>query len=59
MIITTRHQDTLNKAITFFWGVIPCNSVDKDQHFEGTLEIKAAGSPKRCSLPTSLHDFTS
>jgi hypothetical protein len=59
MTIIIRDQGTLKETVTFFWGVILCNSVHKDQHFEGTLKIKAIGSPKRCFLPTSVHDFTS
>lgn len=51
MIIIIRDQGTLKETVTFFWGVIPCNSVDKDKHFEGTLKIKAAGSPKPSFLP--------
>jgi len=58
MITIIRDQDTLKETVILFWGVIPCNSIDKDQHFEGTLNIKAAGSPKLCFLPTSLNDFT-
>jgi hypothetical protein len=59
MIIIIRDQDTLKETVTFFWGVILCNSVDKNQHFEGTLKIKAAGSPKHCFVPKSFNDFTS
>ena len=55
MIIIIRDQDALKETVTLFWGVIPCNSIDKDQHFEGTLKRKAACSPKHCFLPTSLH----
>jgi len=59
MVIIIRDQGTLKETVTFFWGVIPCNSVDKDQHFERTPKIEAAGSPRRCFLSASLHDFTS
>jgi len=59
MIIIIRDQDTLKETVTLFWGVIPCNSADKNKHSEGTLNINEAGSPKHCFLPTSLNDFTS